>query len=1052
MSRPQILVVEDDPVISMLVTDRLTKFGYDVTATVSTGEEALTKAEKHAPDLVLMDIKLEGRMDGIETARSLRTLFDIPVIYVTAFTDEAFLERAKEAEPLGYLVKPYGERELRSAIEMALYKHRMERKLKENEEKFRTLSEASPFGISIVAPDRSFEYLNRKFTELFGYTGDDIPDKNTWFAKAYPDEEYRNRVVKRWMKTLGAPGSSAVDAETFTVTCKDGSEKIISFRAVLLENGKQILTYEDVTAEQEAQEEILRAKTEWELTFDAVSDGIMILDDKHRILRMNRAMEEAIGMPKEEAIGRLCYELVHGTAAPPDFCPHAKLIRDSKEHRIELAEERLGGVFDVRVAPIFGKDGGVIGSVHTTRDITSRKQAEEALRESEERYRRMIETTADAIFLTDELGRFTFLNALALRRSGYSEEDLIGQPFTVTIHPDYREEVANFYVSQFQNRIPETYYELPVLAKHGEIIWIGQNVQLLIEGRRVVGFQAVARDVTDRRRVEEALRESQTRLANAVEGTALGMYEMTVATQEVFLDDTARSIFGIPKEEKHSTFHNWLEILHWMDILHPADKTRFMSLYNDLVEGRIDRATADYRVLNPHRGWVWIYHVARVNDRDVNGRAIRIFGVFQDVTERKQMENELKNAKERAEAANRAKSEFLANMSHELRTPLNAIIGFSELLLDRSAGELNDEQSSYLSDVFDSGHHLLDLINDVLDLAKVEAGKTQLELSPVNVALVISQCLIMIKEKAVKHGITVELRVENNLQNVVIHADEVKFKQILYNLVSNAAKFTPDGGVISVAARTKGNDILVSVSDTGIGLRPEDQRRIFEMFEQVDSSYTRGAQGTGLGLALTRSLVHLHGGRIWVESEGEGLGSTFHFVIPMLESRTALGDEETEASLEQDSDHSGPLWQQTDAAYCAQVVLVVEDVEVNLHLTTALLQTAGYRILQAGNAEDGIRLAKTERPDLILMDVGLPCMDGLTATRVLKESPETADIPVVAVTARAMAGDEDECLAAGCAAYVPKPIDSRVLRGVIRDLLQTEKSGSSASTDKNAGE
>ena len=184
MSRPRILIVEDDPVISMGLRDRLKNFGYEITAMVTTGEEAIEQAKKNKPDLALMDIKLEGLMDGIEAARSLRTLFDIPVIYVTAFTDEALLARAKEAEPLGYLVKPFGERELRSAIEVALYKDRMERQVKESEERFRHLSDIAPFGISIMARDRTCEYLNRKFTEIFGYTIDDVPDNHAWLVKA----------------------------------------------------------------------------------------------------------------------------------------------------------------------------------------------------------------------------------------------------------------------------------------------------------------------------------------------------------------------------------------------------------------------------------------------------------------------------------------------------------------------------------------------------------------------------------------------------------------------------------------------------------------------------------------------------------------------------------------------------------------------------------------------------------------------------------------------------------------------------------------------------
>lgn len=253
-------------------------------------------------------------------------------------------------------------------------------------------------------------------------------------------------------------------------------------------------------------------------------------------------------------------------------------------------------------------------------------------------------------------------------------------------------------------------------------------------------------------------------------------------------------------------------------------------------------------------------------------------------------------AKRSAEAANRAKSEFLANMSHELRTPLNHIIGFTELVLDKNFGELNATQEEFLGDVKASSHHLLALINDILDLSKVEAGKQDLELKAVNLSSLLENSLVMIKEKALKHSIKLELKV-NGLADI-IQADERKVKQIVYNLLSNAVKFTPDGGTIRVIARqandTRGAPIEsalrapgpfveIAVHDTGIGIQPEDLARIFSPFEQGENSARRKYQGTGLGLSLTRSLVELHGGAIWVESAGENKGSVFHVVIPTPE-------------------------------------------------------------------------------------------------------------------------------------------------------------------------
>jgi signal transduction histidine kinase len=238
---------------------------------------------------------------------------------------------------------------------------------------------------------------------------------------------------------------------------------------------------------------------------------------------------------------------------------------------------------------------------------------------------------------------------------------------------------------------------------------------------------------------------------------------------------------------------------------------------------------------------------------------------------------EIEDKSRQIEAANRHKSEFLANMSHELRTPLNAIIGFSEVLQERLFGELNDKQAEYTSDILTSGQHLLSLINEILDLSKVEAGRMELELASFDLPLAIDNARTFVRERAVKHGITLDVDVDDRLGEYV--GDERKIKQILLNLLSNAVKFTPEGGRISITANKTDNGAEISVSDTGIGIALEDQPKIFEEFRQVGSDSTHKTEGTGLGLTLAKKFVELHGGRIWVES-AVGKGSTFIFTLP----------------------------------------------------------------------------------------------------------------------------------------------------------------------------
>jgi signal transduction histidine kinase len=239
---------------------------------------------------------------------------------------------------------------------------------------------------------------------------------------------------------------------------------------------------------------------------------------------------------------------------------------------------------------------------------------------------------------------------------------------------------------------------------------------------------------------------------------------------------------------------------------------------------------------------------------------------------------EIEEKSQQIEAANRHKSEFLANMSHELRTPLNAIIGFSEVLQERYFGELNEKQAEYTDDILTSGRHLLSLINEILDLSKVEAGRMELELAAFYLPLAIDNARTFVRERATNHGITLEVKVDERIGDIV--GDERKIKQILLNLLSNAVKFTPEGGRITISARPTNGSVEISVTDTGIGIAEEDQPKIFEEFRQVGSDYAHKVEGTGLGLTLAKKFVELHGGRIWVESE-VGKGSTFVFTLPI---------------------------------------------------------------------------------------------------------------------------------------------------------------------------
>ena len=370
----------------------------------------------------------------------------------------------------------------------------------------------------------------------------------------------------------------------------------------------------------------------------------------------------------------------------------------------------------------------------------------------------------------------------------------------------------------------------------------------------------------------------------------------------------------------------------------------------------------------------------------------------------------LEDANVQIKEVSRLKSEFLANMSHELRTPLNSILGFSEILKDNLAGALTEEQRvESLEAIHASGEHLLQLINDVLDMSKIEAGRMDLILEETVVDSAFREVLTVVKALAGKKGIELTIAVEP--EDLMIYADKGKIKQILYNLLSNAIKFTPEAGAISVEAklRQQAQDMMVTVTDNGVGIPTEHIDKIWGEFYMVQGEHQK-QKGTGLGLALVKRLVELHGGTITVTSK-EGKGSTFTFTVPL---QAGQGKEEGDQ--------------------LANMVLIVEDNPSNLELAKLVLVGGGFRVESAVDGQEGLLKAKELKPALILMDIQLPGgMDGLAATRALKADPDTADIKVVAMTANAMKGAKEEALQAGCVGYITKPID---VRRFVRDVTE----------------
>lgn len=602
----------------------------------------------------------------------------------------------------------------------------------------------------------------------------------------------------------------------------------------------------------------------------------------------------------------------------------------------------------------------------------------------------------------------------------------------------------DLYPPQEIDRVSKVYEELELEPDGASRIFRGHGITadgkwVFVDGITIKktlppigGFVGYGVNVTDHVSVETDYKESVEAMGTLFNSVQDGLLIHDKTGSFVQLNQKVSEIFGTTLSEiTLSVPQLKAEKFYCPD----DDSFDLHSVWNDVLAGETKQL--EYRIKRQKDG--------KLFDVDVFMCPIQLRGhghilvSIKDITEKKRVADELhrtmilaEKLRKRAEAASEAKSKFLANMSHELRTPLNAILGFSELLEGQFYGAINEKQSAYIKAIRGSGAHLLQLINDVLDIAKIEARKMEMTPSATDLSQLLENAFTMIKEMAYKGGVKLEMEIAPELYTQHVLADDVRLKQIVMNLLSNAVKFTPSGGMIRMKAIVEDQEVRVSISDTGIGIEAEDQGRIFEEFEQIDSSFSRQHEGTGLGLSLTKKLVELHGGRIWVESEGENKGSIFTFEIPYILASPKDTDECSESGDPQ------PL--ATPDAHAPDdnrpFILVVEDNSANMKLTTNLIQLAGYKALPAFTSEEAIAILKTQTPALILMDISLPGMDGLSATKAIKNNPSTANIPVVALTAHAMKDDEARAMEAGCSAYLVKPIDTRKFYRTIWKILK----------------
>jgi signal transduction histidine kinase/ActR/RegA family two-component response regulator len=423
---------------------------------------------------------------------------------------------------------------------------------------------------------------------------------------------------------------------------------------------------------------------------------------------------------------------------------------------------------------------------------------------------------------------------------------------------------------------------------------------------------------------------------------------------------------------------------------------------------------------------------------DDDGKTIGFLSVRKDISDRKQSETKLQLANQELMRATRLKDEFLANMSHELRTPLNSILGMNEALQDKIFGSINEGQLKALQTIENSSRHLLTLINDILDVAKIESGQVTLELKATDIDSLCKSSIAFIKQQALTKRIQLIDRIPKNLPEIML--DETRIRQVLINLLNNAVKFTLEGGTITLEVSqvqlessttnlTPLNYIKIAVIDTGIGISAENIQKLFQPFIQIDSALNRQYTGTGLGLALVKRLVEIHGGNVELTSE-VGVGSCFAINLPFN-----IGSAAIDAQTENLSGQSQIGQSQTEELI-SPLILLAEDNEANIATFTSYLKAKGYRILSATDGQQAINFAKAHHPDLILMDIQMPVIDGMEAIKQIRLNPDLVDIPIIALTALAMTGDREKCLAVGANEYLSKPIKLKSLDQMIQTWLK----------------
>lgn len=680
------------------------------------------------------------------------------------------------------------------------------------------------------------------------------------------------------------------------------------------------------------------------------------------------------------------------------------------EHRVVWPDGTVRWLLE-RGAVLRDADGKPLRMLGVVQDIHERKQIELALVESEKRLREAQSLARLGHWQADMQSGGLFWSGEIYRIFG--RDPATFQPsveaFQAAVHPDDRALVQDSEMRALQTGMHDVLHR--IVRPDGTVRHVHElaRAERAVDGR-LLRLTGTVQDITDDVEAKEKLRQSDARFVFAVEGAGDGIWDWNLLTGAMSLSGYYETMLGYDKGEMSPTIDAWVASVH------PDDLARAQQNLQDYLAGKVPAYVVELRLRCKDGDYKWILCRGTVVARDGAGKPVRMIGIHSDITEAKAAQTALVEAREAAERANQAKSDFLSSMSHELRTPMNAILGFGQLLAYDDA--LSEEHQDNVQEILKAGHHLLELINEVLDLAKVESGHISLSLEQVELSAIVAECLPLVRGLADKRGIQLS---HQGLAGVVLRADRTRLKQALLNLLSNAIKYNREGGSVKISAQTVGEDadrLRIRVTDSGMGIPGDRLTELFQPFNRLGAEGTE-VDGTGIGLTITRRIVELMGGSVDVESE-VGVGSTFWIELPL----EYLAGAEDGLAPKGSATHGATPARHMEAAQ--RTVLYIEDNPANIKLVAQMM---GHRkhihLLTAHTPALGIELALARRPELILLDVNMPVMDGYQVLEILKAEASLKSIPVIAVTANALPRDIERGKKAGFSAYLAKPIDVR---------------------------